>query len=587
MKRLFIILTTAAATLTGLTACTDLLDTAPYNKPGASSMWSTENLTDMGVAGIYSNLRNWGFVGTTQDFGHFAFDQWGYMAQCRDNEDFLRGTITPGSDLFNKTWKRLYEGVHRANDAIVNIPVKSPVSNEKKARLVAEAKFLRAFHYYRLNELFRGVPVYLEPVAPAQCTKAQETEAAVWEQVVKDLTDCIQESNFPNKDVTGRASKGAAYALRGKAYMQQQKWDLAAADFAKVGECGYALFQGGYKELFTEANEASDEMIFSVQNTGDLGYGGNSQFYCGTRSSFGSCWNSFLVSPNGVDQYENADGTPFNWDAVIPGYNAMSVVQKEVFFLRDIQDANGKELSADVTKAVNAKLDLLAEGKANYLPYGNEARIKKAYANRDPRLAASVITPYSTYLGIFGADEVLTTSTWPMVAQSLGDLWTDSRTQLHYLHRKFVYEGNNPIPARDRCPTNEPLIRYADVLLLWAEALVEQNKLTDAAGKVDMVRSRQGVNMPAVTYTGQDELREKVRHERRVEFLNEGINFFDEMRWKTWKDTKFKVGNGIMEVYGKVVSPYTWLGDQMYTWPVPRQETEMNLNMKKTPGWTY
>ncbi len=586
MKRLFIILT-ATATLTGFTACTGLLDTAPYNKPASSTMWTTENLTDMGVASIYSNLRNWGFAGTSQTYGHFAFDQWGYMAQCRDNEAFMQGTTTPGSDLFNKTWKRLYEGVHRANDAIVNIPVKSPVSNEKKARLVAEAKFLRAFHYYRLNELFRGVPIYLEPISSEECTKGQDTEAAVWEQVVKDLTDCIQEPQFPDKVNTGRVSKGAAYALRGKAYMQQQKWDLAAADFAKVGECGYSLFQGGYKELFTQANENSDEMIFSVQNTSDLGYGGNSQFYCGTRSSFGSCWNTFLVSPNGVDEYENADGTPFNWDAVIPGYSTMTIAEREVFFLRDTKDADGKELNADVTKAVNAKLDLLAAGKANYLPYGNEARIKKAYADRDPRLAASVITPYSTYLGIFGSNEVLTTSTWPMVSQSLGDLWTDSRTQFHYLHRKFVYEGNNPIPARDRCPTDEPLIRYADVLLLWAEALVELNKLDDAAAKVNMVRGRTGVNMPAVTYAGQDELRQKVRHERRVEFLNEGINFFDEMRWRTWKDTKFKVGNGIMEVYGKVVSPYTWLGDQMYTWPVPRQETEMNLNMKKTPGWTY
>ncbi len=584
MKRLFYILTITTGMLTGFMACTDVLDTAPYNKPSSTTMWTTENLTDMGVAGIYANLRNWGFVGTDQSFGHFAYDQWGYTGQARSNESFLLGTITTGNDLFNKTWKKLYEGVHRSNDAIANIPVKSPITEEKKARLIAEAKFMRAFHYYRLNELFRGVPIYLEPILPEQCTKGQSTEAEVWEQVIKDLTDCINESQLPNIDTKeGRVTKGAAYALRGKTYMQQKKWELAVADFAKVGECGYELFQGGYKQLFTEANERSKEMIFSVQNTGDLGYGGNAQFYCGTRSSFGSCWNTFLVSPNGVDLYENADGTPFNWDDVIPGYNTMTPKDREVFFLR-----NKKDQPADVVKAINDRLATLSEpAKALYLEDGNEARIKKAYENRDPRLALSVITPYSEYRGVLGSNEQISTSRWPMVQQAYADLWTDTRTQFHYLHRKFVYEGNNPIPARDRCPGDEPLIRYADVLLLWAEALIEQNKLPEAAEKVNLVRSRTGVEMPAVKYTSQAELREKVRNERRVEFLNEGINFFDEMRWKTWKETKFKSGNGILQVWGNVVSPYTWLGDQMYTWPVPQTEKEKNSNITPTPGWIY
>jgi len=565
-------------------ACTDILDQDPYNKPASSNMWTTENLTDMGVAGIYNNLRNWGFAGDNADYGYYANDQWGITSQRRDNEPLMNGTATTGMAMFKNFWKKGYEGIHRANDAIKHIPELSPVAAEKAGRLVAESKFLRALHYYKLNELYRGVPIYLEPIEPEDCILGQSSENDVWEQIVKDLTDCINEPNLPNIDQKeGRVTKGAAYALRGKTYMQQQKWEQAAADFAKVGECGYALFQGGYKELFTEANERSEEMIFSVQHIGDAGFGGNSQFYCGTRSSFGSCWNTFLVAPDFVDMYEFSDGKAFSWDAVIPGYSAMDVKDREVFFLRNTEGA-----PANVVTAVNARLDALsASAKSQYLPAGNEERIRKVYESRDPRMAASVITPYSEYLGVFGSDEILTTSIWPMVDQAIGDLWTDSRTQFHYLHRKFVYEGNNPIPARDRCPTDEPLIRYADVLLLWAEALVEQGKLTEAAEKVNMVRARPSVDMPPVQYTGQDDLREKVRHERRIEFVNEGINFFDETRWKTLKDAKFYEGNGIKQVWGAVVAPYHWQGDFQYVWPVPADEVEKNDNIAKTPGWIY
>ena len=578
------IISIAFAGMLGLGACTDILDTAPHNRPASSTMWTTENLTDMGVAGIYSNLRGFGFADADNGYGYYAYDQWGITSQRRDNEPLMNGSITAGNGLFSNMWKKLYEGVHRANDAITNIPEKSPVSPEKKGRLVAEAKFLRAYYYYRLNELYRGVPIYLEPITVEECILGQNTEQEVWDQVVKDLTDCINEPNLPDIDQReGRATKGAAYALRGKAYIQQKKWDLAAADFAKVGECGYNLFQGGYKELFTKENERCEEMIFSVQHIEDAGFGGNSQFYLGTRSSFGSCWNTFLVAPDFVDLYESADGTPFSWDNVIPGFSALSVADREVFFLRDKEGA-----PASVVTAVDARLNALSPAaRALYLPTGNEARIRNAYENRDPRLEMSVITPYANYLGVFGGNEILTTSTWPMVDQALGDLWTDTRTQFHYLHRKFVYEGNNPIPARDRCPTDEPLIRYADILLLWAEALVEQNKLTEAAEKVNLVRGRKGVEMPPVEYSGQDNLRDKIRNERRIELVNEGHSFFDEMRWRTWKENKFYEGNGIKQVWGRIVSGYNWVGEQIYTWPVPQMEVEKNSNMTPTPGWIY
>ena len=91
---------------------------------------------------------------------------------------------------------------------------------------------------------------------------------------------------------------------------------------------------------------------------------------------------------------------------------------------------------------------------------------------------------------------------------------------------------------RSRCHTDFPLIRYTDVLLQRAEALVELNRLDEAKSLIDLVRSRAG--MPGVTLGSQDQMREAVRYERRVEFPVEAINYFDEVRWGTYKESKFQ-----------------------------------------------
>ena len=93
---------------------------------------------------------------------------------------------------------------------------------------------------------------------------------------------------------------------------------------------------------------------------------------------------------------------------------------------------------------------------------------------------------------------------------------------------------------REQNPVDEPIIRYADVLLMWAEALVEKNDLAGAMAKVKEVRDRAGIPTMASSFSDQTTARNYVRDERRREFVNEGINFFDEMRWRTLKENKIQ-----------------------------------------------
>lgn len=279
-----------AAVFGAATSCTDILDTAPNDKLSSSTMWTTESSVDQGVIGVYYSLKNPfpgnKVVGVDAAIGYYGFDAYGMTGQGEYGMlDLFTRSVNPSNTVFLKIWQWLYDGVHRANAAIAGIPG-APIDDAKKARLVAECKVLRAFFYTRLNLLYGnnglGVPLYTEPVDnPDECNKVQSPESEVWAQVVQDLTDAINESNLPDNQIDGegRVSKGAAYALRGEAYLLMKDYEKAAQDFEQVGKCGYGLF-GDYKQLFKEENERCEEMILSLQYIEDpSGYGTAIQKY--------------------------------------------------------------------------------------------------------------------------------------------------------------------------------------------------------------------------------------------------------------------------------------------------------------------
>ncbi len=569
-SKLAILLIGSAALL--VTSCEkNLLDTIPKTQVLTNNMWKTDNLTDQGVNGVYQALR----LGQNL----YTYDSYVTM-QGRDNSAMMNGTLTANSGQFSSEWVNLYEGVHRANDAIYGITNVSPSESNKKARLLAEVKYLRAFFYYRLNQLYKGVPIYTEPIEWDKVTKPRNSEQEVWNLILQDLTDCITEANLPTRNQVndGKITKSTAYALRGKVYMYLKEWQKAIDDFQEVKKAGHTLFSN-YTNLFKGDNDKSPEIIFSVQNMALAGYGSDYQFRFGSRSAFGSNWNTYLIHPDAIDLYQKKDGTPFNWNDYIPGYNEMPAAQREVFFLRN--NLSATEIS-NIEKRTTNKLDM-----SLYLPTGNEERIKAIYADRDPRLSSNVILPYSTFVGANGSADQTFTSRWPYRQEFGGvfDLRTDIVPKFYYYPRKFVYEGANPgIPSRDAGSYDYIVIRYADVLLLWAEALNELHKPEEAVLKVNEVRNRAGVGAIS-SAIGEEALREEIRDEKRRELIGEGAIFFEELRWKTLKATSFYTGNGIKEVWGTISSPYSWLGDQLYTWPIPQVEREKNTSLTQNPGW--
>ncbi|MDD3079273.1 MAG: RagB/SusD family nutrient uptake outer membrane protein [Paludibacter sp.] len=588
-----------------LSCSNDFLETKPYDSIGTNNMWNSESKADQGVAGIYNILRS----STTGGTNYKIFDGLGFVNTYYGTSDpfvleFLKGSITPSSSIFSETWKQHYEGIHRANNAIANLK-KAGLTDEKYNRLICESKFLRAFFYYRLNALFKGVPIYTEPVNADEVTRTQSSVEEVYDQCIQDLGDCIDNSYFPRNTLTenyGRASKGATYALRGMVYMWKKEYKKAIDDFLEVEKCGYGLWQGNWGDFFKFENEKDKEMIFPLQWDEALGFSSQIQKFVGGRSHYDG-WTEAQPSSDFVDSFLNADGSTFNWEDYLPGWNNMTVAQREVFFLRD-----GLSLSSTDSKIKTAYNDALnrigTAAMTKYLVSGNEARIKNAYANRDPRLQKTVFTPYSEAICYSpywnSGEEHLTTLRWPLISNTAPywDMWNDKRSTAFYMYKKYNETRKGRYIDRDRCSVDFPLIRYTDVVLLLSEAYNEDEQIDKSIEQFNRIRTRKGVEMPSLTITGfgpnvvqgKEDMRERIRYERRVELALEGINYFDELRWGTWKLSKFNGGQsnaGRKSWWGYIETSYYWKGDYITTWPVPTKEVQMNPNLKPTAGWSY
>lgn len=568
-----------------LCGCQGFLDRYPYDQVSSNTVYQSKTLAESAVMGAYSNIL---YDYVSADLDRLNWDAFAgvidpYYDCYYSNYSYMNGNIQPNNGSFLTYWKRLYEGINRANDVIDNIGKVPDMSSATKAQRIAECKFLRAYHYYKLNALWGGVPIYDRNLAPSEYTKARSTQDQVWDFIISDLTDCINCENLPDKFAGasgdfGRVTKGAAYALRGKVYMWKKMWKEAEADFISVGGCGYALVNKPYSEIFKLANETSDEMVFSSRMVEISGYGNAfSRSYGSWQVAGKGGNNTFYMNQQFVDSYQLANGKDFNWDDFIPGYSTMAPEARSVFFLRDGMTESEK------TEMANYGADM-----SRYLDSGNEARLNAIYNQRDPRLLATVIVPNSTYSGGFYGSATSYTRRWPFRNDQgpQNDLKTKANSNFFYPIRKFVVTGVECVNETFN-PVDIPIIRYAEVLIDLAECLNEQGRTADAVKYINMVRSRAGVGQYTAAEAGSTaDFREKICRERRWELACEEVLYYDELRQGTWKDFRFAKDNGLCEPWGTPSYRNSWGGDAYYHWPIPSKEAEKNTNLKQNEGWS-
>lgn len=564
-----------------MTSACESLDYVPGDQLSGQTFWQTEDHARQAAVGMYAAMKaDWCFG------MEFTFDMCSDLADgVSPWADIARGsTFVSGSAGVQNHWQYLYELVHRANTVIRNVAA-MPVSATTIERVTGEAKFLRAMAYFRMLNCWGGVPYYDETCDIneefARLDAPRCTPDELRRHIIDDLTDAIAKLPVKWDDADlGRATKGAAYALRGKVNLFAGRWEEAAADFEEIvydrsADYGYALHPD-YEELFRLYNgRRSDEMIFSIQSIdgNTAGYALNIVGYFGNKSTMRLiAGNSIVPSTTLVDIYENADGSPFDWNASFPGFTAADPA------------ARRRMLSVAIDAGSTVVTDLLE---------CDTTKVMDAYRLRDPRLCLNVITPYSHYLGT-DAGSTPMDKQFVLADPSKGGSPMEAMAFIRnsegwnsYFWRKWIPTGNldGYWGEYNRTPYEFPLIRLADVILMLAEAYNETGRLSEAIAEVNKIRARAGMPLLAsgpqwLAVGSKDEMAGRIRRERAFELVGEGQRYWDLRRW------------GLLE--SSVKDATDIFGDLMYTrtyqprhelWPIPLVELERNRNLTQNPGW--
>lgn len=256
----------------------DYLEIKPIGRSLEDNYYRIEDEAFNGLVAAYDAV-NWvgGFntkigVANAASDDHFAGGGGGSDMETLQVLD--RFTLDPARGPQGDLWSKGYAGVFRTNILLSKLP-DTEMDETKKARFIAEAKFLRAFYYFDLIRFFKNILLLTEPVTASEMYSVEQVERAlVFAQIEKDLSEAI-----PNLPVTvsgaelGRATQGAAKALLGKVYLQQEKFGPAAEQFRDVNgtpggtsQYGYRLLDN-YSDLWVVDNKYNTESIFEVGHT--------------------------------------------------------------------------------------------------------------------------------------------------------------------------------------------------------------------------------------------------------------------------------------------------------------------------------
>ncbi|SFF46255.1 Starch-binding associating with outer membrane [Pedobacter antarcticus] len=465
------------------------LDIDPQGQQESEQFWKSQEDATKAVNGMYANLRTWNntafpalaiesIPSDEADKGSTATD-----ATFFNLYDTFTVTSTEGS--FLGFWTGQYQNINLTNQVLDNIPAIT-MDESLKARYLAEAKFIRAYSYFRLVRAFGGVPLRLTvPKDQTEYNIPRATKEEVYAQIEKDLDEAasVLPQAYGTNDI-GRATKGAAIGLHAKVAMYQQKWADALSLTNQVMTMGYSLFPD-FEKGFRTQNKNNSESLFEVQ----------CELLPGNKDASNS-------------QYSQVQGVP----GVVGGGGGW-----------------GFNVPSDA--------------------------LNTAFETGDPRRDATILYRGETTPQ---GDKIPTTTPNPRYNQK------------SYVPFSMWVSGFN-----EGAQQNVKVLRFADILLINAEAANEMGNTSLALSSLNKVRARargtQTGILPDVTATDKTALKTAIYKERQVELALESDRYFDVIRQ----------GRGT-EVFG----PKGWKAGKNEIWPVPDQEIERSGGLlTQNPGY--
>jgi hypothetical protein len=496
------ILSLLCAMLLVLAGCSDdFLERSPSDQVSSTNFFSQEKDLIYAVNAVYASIgfNSWGTsYGYSTDLLRIealtdnALDHHSWNAGYR----LADGTASAYDGYVEVRWKERYRGIQRANRIFEGADGVTDMLASKKVRLLAETKVLRAYFYFDLVYLFGDVPFVTNSLTPDEAAGSTRTDkTTILDAMLTDLTSAA--ANLPtgySGDDLGRVTKGAAVSLKARILLYQEKWAEAAAAAKEVMDLGVYSIYHSYQDMFTYEGINNTEVIFDLQEMKDKDNHWNFTMQNYGPNSVGG-WSSGCPLQSLVDAYECIDGNPINSSP--------------------LYDPNDP------------------------------------YANRDPRLTHSILYPGRNWRN--GVYNTIPGATYPGKEIVAGDDLTDgtggqwNKTATGYNWLKYISEDDIDNGDYWNGAIHFILIRYAEILLTYAEAKIENDDIDQSVyDAINEVRQRPDVNMPVIT-TGKskEELRTIVRRERRVELAFEGLRLMDIRRWKIAENVMPGVPEGL------------------------------------------
>jgi len=544
MKKItFIIHGLALAFVVSLAACKKL-DLVPTDKFTEANYWSSPEKAATVLNTAYSQMFNNDRFFYNEGLSDNAYSGRGDQQGVTSIASGLADASLP---RFKEEWNDRYAGIKTCHIFLENVDRVPGFDETLKNRMKAEARFLRAFQYFQLYTWYGDVPLFTKDLSVTEAKSISRSPRAEVLKFVLDELDAVAavlptNAQYPAAD-RGRITKGAALALKARLYLYENNWqeviNITEPFINSAANGNYGLFTS-YEGVFLPQNEFNQEVILDLQYVPDLKYHEN--FFDLAPISVGARVNAMAPTQELVNDYIMLNGKAINEAG--SGYN-----ENDPYNNRDPRLTNTVVYHGYKWKKPDGSLQTI------YIQPGSDPDQTKKPDEYAPGAASS---PTGYYI------------------------------------RKY-YDPTSTVNFRSGL--NLILIRYADILLMYAEAKNELDQMTqDVWNKtIRPIRNRAGFTESAAldfnaAWT-QDQLQQLIRRERRSELAMEGLRIFDIRRWKTAEVVLNTWAHGARYGEPTVDGGYIRANQRSfdktkhYLWAVPRDERNLNPNLSQNDSW--
>jgi hypothetical protein len=576
-------------------SCEEYLDRAPYDYTSAG-FYKTEEAIELGLTGVYYRMYL-----DAYSFGYWVpnyvfLDQFTGMAFERNDAP---PTIGAGGGLDQNNgrvlqwWHTWYTFIARANSLIYGSKDYIDGLSDRAKQYIAEARVLRALCYYHLISTYGDVPFFDKPVTVEEYQAPRMSKVTILDFILSETDDAAKNLEWM-APVRGRIDKAAAYGLRARAALLGGSLNYGGrgAEYFRIAATsadmvkGHRMLANNYEDLFTTTGQAQadvrNELIIEImysltgtKRTHLIGFGSASRFYGQTLRH-----PSTLLA----DTYECKDGKRIDES---PFYDPKHPQRNRDPRFRATLRMHGDTCVGNNTGEEDGKVKIILNAYDDETKqYDYNAHAWKTTVNMDINSSAAW-----TSFTIMGAGYI-----W-------GKMATDSvesigASTIHY-----------------------PVMRYAELLLTYAEAKIELNELDQSVyDAINEVRRRAGMPDVSSDRIGNiNKMRQLVRRERKVELALEGLHFVDMRRWgigdieneydsygiplkeyggyegmsekPNFKTTDKHDLNDIAnyEAYKhklRVAVPGRFWDSKFELWPIPQQEIFLHSSLEQNPGYS-